>query len=612
MGRSKSRKIAPVTPAGPDWRVWLAAAALVLLVAVIYAPAIDNGFIWDDAENLEDNPALKSLPGLRDIWLKPGATPQYYPLTQTSFWIEYHLWQLDPRGYHLVSLLLHAVAAVLVWRVLLRLAVPGAWFAAALFAVHPICVESVAWATERKNLLSCILSLGAMLAYFQFSPPDNPVAASKSPTLAPSRWRSYALALLLYAGALLCKTAVVALPAVLLVLVWWKRGRLTWRDVRLLTPFFAIGLALGCLTIWVEKYLVGAAGQEWNTPLVDRLLIAGRALWFYVGKLLWPDPIVFVYPRWAIDSRAAWQYVFPVAALLAIVGLWLARGRLGRGPMAAVAIFVGLLLPVLGFFNVYMYRFTFVADHLQYQASIALFALAAAALAMIAAHVFPAKTWVVVAAGAAVIIPLAIRSRAQTFAYQNAKTIYEEIIAHNPLCWMAHINLAEYLQRRGDRAAGLACLETAVATFSRLEETDPANSAIFRGRGDLNLRLGKQRQAIADYERAIELDPENREAMNNLAWLLATARDDRLRNGQRAVELARQLDKATSRANPHTLSTLAAAYAEVGDFEAAVAALRQAVELSGEKVSRNLHRELESYEAGHAWREGPAISAEER
>jgi Flp pilus assembly protein TadD len=128
----------------------------------------------------------------------------------------------------------------------------------------------------------------------------------------------------------------------------------------------------------------------------------------------------------------------------------------------------------------------------------------------------------------------------------------------------------------------------------------------------LNLRLGKQRQAIADYERAIELDPENREAMNNLAWLLATARDDRLRNGQRAVELARQLDKATSRANPHTLSTLAAAYAEVGDFEAAVAALRQAVELSGEKVSRNLHRELESYEAGHAWREGPAISAEER
>ncbi len=586
------------------------ALGLVILVAIVFWPILDNGFIWDDAENLEDNPALKSLPGLRDIWFKLGATPQYYPLTQTSFWIEYHLWKLDPRGYHLVSLLLHAVAAVLVWRVLLRLAVPSAWFAAALFAVHPICVESVAWATERKNLLSCILGLGALLAYFQFSPPDHSVELNNSPSTSASRRRFYALALLLYAGALLSKTAVVALPAVLLVLFWWKHGRLTWRDARPLVPFFAIGLALGCLTIWVEKHHVGAAGQEWNMPLVDRFLVAGRALWFYVGKLLWPDPIVFVYPRWAIDSRAAWQYVFPVAALLAIVGLWLARGRLGRGPIAAVVIFAGLLLPVLGFFNVYMYRFTFVADHLQYQASIALFALAAAALATFAARVFPAKTWVVVAAGAAVIVPLALRSRAQTFAYQNSKTIYEEIIAHNPLCWMAHINLAEYLQRRGDRAAGLACLETAVATFNRLEETDPDNSAIFRGRGDLNLRLGKQRQAIADYDRAIELDPENREAMNNLAWLLATARDDRLRNGQRAVELASQLGKEGSSANPHTLSTLAAAHAEVGDFEAAVAALRQAVELSGEQVSRNLHRELESYEAGKPWREGPAIASD--
>ncbi len=223
-----TRTTVPAQAARVDWSLMAWGGLLVALVVATYWPTLSNQFIWDDDVYVENNVHLRSFAGLGQIWFKLGAVPQYYPLVHTTFWVEYHLWGLNPMGYHAVNMVLHAAAAVLVWRLLARLEVPGAWLAAALFAVHPVCVESVAWITERKNVLSLVLALGSLLAYLRFSPPQ----AARGP------WAWYALALVLYVCALWSKTVTASVPAVLLVIYWWKRGTLPWQEFGRLSPFF--------------------------------------------------------------------------------------------------------------------------------------------------------------------------------------------------------------------------------------------------------------------------------------------------------------------------------------------------------------------------------------
>ena len=311
-------------------RTLLNGTALVAMVLVSYAWALRADFIWDDDAYVTKNTTLESLDGLRRIWFEFGAVPQYYPLVHTSFWIERHLWGLNPLGYHAVNILLHAAGALLVWRLLVRLAVPGAWLAAALFAVHPVEVESVAWITERKNVLSLPLAFLSMLAYWRFAPFEEPKESSIARPAA-RRWRWYAASLLLFALAALSKTVVVTLPAVLLVILWWKRGRVAIRDLPPLVPFLAVGLLLGLVTVWMEKQFVGAVGEEWSLTPIERVLLAGRVLWFYAMKLVWPYPLAFFYPRFSIDEHIWWQYLFPLAALLVVGVLWGTRKRVGRG-----------------------------------------------------------------------------------------------------------------------------------------------------------------------------------------------------------------------------------------------------------------------------------------
>ncbi|HOW19171.1 MAG TPA: O-GlcNAc transferase, partial [Phycisphaerae bacterium] len=339
-----------------------AAAGLLLLALAVYIPAMRGGFVWDDDDYVTENRTLRSLDGLGRIWFDIRATPQYYPLVFTSFWLEYHLWDSRPGGYHVVNILLHGTSAVLLWLVLRRLAVPGAWFAAAVFAVHPVHVESVAWITERKNVLSGVFYLSAALVWLRFAGLDCPRAAE------PRRRSLYAIGLFLFACALLSKSVTASLPAALLLVLWWKRGRIARGDFLPLVPFFALGAVMGLITAWVERHHVGAEGAEWALSAAERCLIAGRALWFYAAKLIWPVRLTFIYPRWPIDSGVWWQYLYPIAAVAAIGLLWGLRRRIGRGPLVAVLFFAITLAPALGFFDVYPMRYSFVADHFQYHA----------------------------------------------------------------------------------------------------------------------------------------------------------------------------------------------------------------------------------------------------
>ena len=335
----------------------------MIVTLIAYYPAWHGAPLWDDDAHLT-RVDLRSLTGLWRIWFDVGATQQYYPVAHSAFWLFHALWGDDTLGYHLVNIVLHATSAYLVAVILRRLAIPGAALAALIFALHPVHVESVAWITELKNTLSGVCYLGAVLTYLRFD--------------STRERRFYVVTLALFVLALLSKSVTASLPAALLVVFWWQRGRIRWQeDVRPLLPLFGLGLASGLFTAWVERSQIGADGPQFQFSLIERTLIAGRAVWFYLGKLVWPDPLIFSYSRWHVSQAVWWQYLFPIALAALFGGLWLIRNRT-RAPLAAMLFFAGTLFPALGFVNVYPFIYSFVADHFQYLASLGVITLFAA------------------------------------------------------------------------------------------------------------------------------------------------------------------------------------------------------------------------------------------
>jgi len=488
-------------------RPWLLALVLVIATFVAYQPVWHAGFIWDDDRYVTNNLPLRSPAGLERIWFEPGATVQYYPLVFTTFWAEYHLWKLQPLGYHLVNVLLHSVNAVLLWRVLRRLGVPSSWWAAAIFALHPVSVESVAWVTERKNVLSALFYFLAVLAYLRFRPLNGRRRSSRMQLAA------YPLALVLFLCALLSKTVTCSLPAVLMLLVWWKTGQVERRDVRALAPLFVLGVASGFMTTWMEKHSVGASGAEWELSFVQRCLVAGRALWFYAGKLFWPRNFTFIYPRWEMDASVAWQYFFPVAALAVLIALWLLRSRIGRGPLVAVLCFAGTLVPALGFFNVFPFRYSFVADHFQYLACIGLISLAVSTSTAICERAGQwGRDWGKLAA-AIVLLILGVSTWRQARIYQNSETLWRDTLAKNPQCWMAHENLALALR-------GLGKMQETVEQYELTLRIKPDHAEAHNGLAVALLELGKVPEAMSHLEQALQIRPDYAEAHYNLGGAL--------------------------------------------------------------------------------------------
>src|SRR5437868_12945939 len=340
----------------------------VALAVLAYLPALRNGFIWDDDAWLMHNRTLEGVTGLYRLWFDLLALQQYYPITGTAFWIQYQLWGFHPFGYHAVNVALHTLNAVLFWFVLRKLGLRGALFAAAVFALHPVMVESVAWVTEIKNLLSTAFFLGSVLAYLNFENLETPNR--------PRHGNWFVLSLLFFVCALLSKSVTCSLPVVLAILIWWKRERISAADFRPLVPYFLVGLPIGLLTAWLEVHHVGATGAAFNLEFYQRCIIGGRAIVFYFFKLVWPDDLTFIYPRWQVTSL--WLLLVPAFVALCLLTLWFLRKRIGKGPFAAAAFFIVTLGPILGFFDGYAFKFSFVADHWQYLSSLGVIALPSA------------------------------------------------------------------------------------------------------------------------------------------------------------------------------------------------------------------------------------------
>ncbi len=677
----------------PRGRVLIFAVVLTAVTILAYRPAWHGGFLWDDDDYIIKNELLTAPDGWQRIWFSLDSPSQYFPFTYSTFRIEHALWGLNTTGYHWVNLLLHVGSALLVWAVLARLRVPGAWLAAAIFALHPVQVESVAWITERKNVLMGFFFLLTLLAWIVFV--DE---RTRRP------WLFYCLALVCYVLALSAKATACTLPAALFLILWLQKKPITMRRVIQILPFVVLGIGMGLLAVWWERYHQGTnRGLFTFLSPIERILLSSRAIWFYLSKIFWPSNLTFIYPRWNISPANLIDYIWLVAGIAACVVIYFLRRYVGRGVEGAAAFFVATLSPVLGFVMLFTFRYTFVADHYQYLACIGPIALASAGIVNLSDK-FAQYRGVIVSVALLVVASLGTLTWRQAATYTDIETLWRTTLARNPECWMAQTNLGLVLLQKGEIDDGIVHyrsalqmqpdswdaeynLGTALLGKGQVDEailhcekavamrpTDPdaqvsLGDALFqKGRideamahyqkaitvhpdhflaryslghallekGELDNAIqvcrsalllrpwdadcqttlaialeekGNPAEAIQHYQKALEFAPQSISTLTNLAWLLATSQDASLRDGPKAVELAKQADRLVGGTNALVLRTLAAAYAENGEFANAIRTAQSAMQLArmhGEDALRmDLDQQIALYKLGMPYRDTP-------
>jgi tetratricopeptide (TPR) repeat protein len=527
------------------------AISLCLLVVVVYLPALRAGFIWNDDSFLTENPLIHASDGLHRFWASTEP-PDYFPLTSTSLWLEWRVFGDQALGYHVVSLVLHATSAVLLWLILKLLRVPGAWLAAAIFAVHPVNVESVAWITERKNTLSMVFFLCSALAYLRF---DEALASSRA------RWKWYACSLVALALALTAKTSTVVLPVLLLIALALRR-RLRAADLVLIAPHIAMSIVFGLVTVWFQSHRAIITHVIRDDGMLSRTAIAARAVWFYACKALVPADLCFVYPRWQIGTTP-WVAWLPLAALLLAVVMCVAfRRTWGRVCAIALCSYVIALAPALGFIDIYFMRYSLVSDHWQYIAmTVAAATIGASVVVALRALRFEHLLGLV---AGPLILGYSVASWRQLAIYANNESLWTDTLAKNPSAWIAHNNLADDLLVAGRS-------EDAVPHFRAAAMLVPDDVDVRANLGKALLQGRHYEQAAKEYEAAIRMHPERSELHDNLGNALQGIGkpDAAIAEHTEAI----RLDPA--RAEAH--SNLANAYAALSREDDAIAAYRDAL-----------------------------------
>jgi len=543
----------------------LSILVLGVLVIVCYLPAmLWGGFVWDDSI-LTDAKPVQDVSGLWQIWFSPSAIEgegHYWPLVYTTFWLEHKLWGFDPTGYHIVNVLLHLANTLLLWHLMRRLSVPGAWVVAAVFAVHPLHVESVAWVIERKDVLSGLFYLAAVLAWMRFVEQPCP--------------RRYAWSLVLYAAGLLSKSIVITLPVALLIWHWWQQGRVTSADLLRLVPFGVVGLVIvvGDLLFYQSREVLSL-----DYSLIERTLIAARALWFYAGKLLWPSELAVIYPLWDIRvaDLLAWGYL--VAAVALVVALWCFRHQVGRGPLAGALFFVVTLSPVLGFVDYGYMQYAFVADRFQYLAGLGIMAVVIGAITYGVRRLSDSwqKSARVVAAIA--IVVLGLLTWRQASIWRDDETLNRHIIALNPQARDAHLNLGYILYKQGRYEEALDVTRVAV-------EQRPDHFIIHANLGMVLNELRRFEEAETHLSRAIALDPNNTQAL----YSMATVRFNQQRYDEMLELLQRLIDIDSSDSNAYI--SMGVALSHLGRSDEALQSFDQALSLNPTSEVARANREV--------------------
>lgn len=477
---------------------------LAIIVMISYFPALFGEFVWDDVKGIEKNPLLRTADGLWKIWLHPTMLPyevHYWPIVYTFFWLEYHLWNLNPFWYHLVNITIHLINTILLWGILRRLAVPGALLAAAIFGVHPVHTESVAWIIELKDVLSGMFYLTVFLLYLQFED-------SRNRSRNRNKWYIYAASLFFFLCAMLSKSIAVSLPIALLLALWWKKDNFKKDDIVRIVPFFVIAFFLAAADMW---FVWQHQNASYGLSLIDKCLIAGRAFWFYIGKVVFPVGLIAVYPRWEVNAYIVWQYIFPLSAAALLLLLWFKKNRFGKGVLIAVLYFTVTLSPVLGFVEFGYMTHSFAADRFQYLASIGIIILFSGILAIIGNNIRNNK-WVKVGVVCLLVFTLGFQTWEHSKDYKDDETLFTPTVAKNPNDWIARVNLGAVLYQKNKIQEAITHLEKAL-------ELNPAQSTAHLNLGSALFLSGRINEARTQYLEALRLEPNNAEIYNNLGLL---------------------------------------------------------------------------------------------
>jgi len=624
-------------------------ALLILLTMLVYLPTMRGGFIWDDDKLIVRNRTVKASDGLYQFWFK-AAEQDYRPVAWSFWWIEWRLWGAKATGYHVVNVLLHGIDAVLVWLVLRRLKIPGAWLASLVFAIHPVNVATVAWISEQKNTLSMFFFALAILLYLKFDEENH--------------WGWYGLSLTMGLLALLTKTAVVMLPVVLLGCAWWQHGRLRLKDWLCSIPLFIASLVLSLVTIIQHRHVLeGVVVQPGGFG--TRLALAGWVPWFYLSEALLPVNLTVIYPKWTVDASNWISYVPGTILIGSLVVFWWNRRSWGRPLFFGLGYFVVMLFPVLGFFDQAYNRYSWVADHWQYYSIVGVIALVVAAAERLGHRMRGPSRSIATLAGTAVLTVLGLASWERGVLYADSETLWRDNVARSPGPWQCN-NLAFALEQKGKRLEAIEMWQRAIQLdpdyaeahtnlgialkqLGRMPEAIEQYKEALRARPDLvaahyalgmalwltgkpqeaidqyeqavkiqpdfpeghdNLgivlaQVGRTKDAIQQYEEALQVRPDYADAQNNLARLLATLPAANGGDPARAVTLAERACESTGHGVANYLDTLAAAYAAAGRFNDAIVTAQNAIALARStgqlQIASEFETRLKLYRSGHAY-----------
>lgn len=564
----------------------IGAAMIVLFVFLAYLPVTKAGFIWDDDTFLWENPLIKAKDGLYRFWFTTEP-PDYFPLTSTTLWFEWRLWGMDARGYHIVNILLHALTSVFLWLVLRELKIPGAWVAALVFGIHPVNVESVAWITERKNTLPMFFYALTVLYFLKYEKNE--------------RTGYYLFSLLSFLLALLSKTSVVMTPFVLLLCVWWLKGKIPIKDLIKTVPYFLLSLILSLTTIWFQYNRAIGVDIVRNDGLISRAIIAGWAVWFYLYKALVPVHLSFVYPRWEANPGSFVSYL-PGILLLILPGiLWWKRNAWARPFCFGFGYYIVTLFPVIGFLNIYFMKYSLVADHWQYTSIPGIIALAVGIVSHYHQNLkkdLKSAVWVL---AGIILCLLFFMTWKQSMIYMDENTLWRDTLKKNPNAGLAHNNLGRMLQEKGEykkaREHYLMAMKimptdmlipyNLANTLKEQGEIDQAifyyqkaieiNPDFFHARNNLGLAYmekGEGEKAMQCFQKVIEINPRYQETYINIANLLAGRKrfKEAIYYYQKSLEIDRE--------NVLTLGNLANVLAETGRYEEALQYYEKALALN--------------------------------
>jgi Flp pilus assembly protein TadD len=504
IGGGVSTKVPATRPSAQPSLVWftndwILGLLLVGAIVLVYLPVWWAGFIWDDDFHLTANPCVVGPLGLKEIWTT--SVVKFCPLVFTTFWFEHALWGLAPLPYHVVNVLLHGASALLLWRVLRLLQIPGAWLGAALWALHPVQVESVAWISEMKNTESGVFFLLAILFF------AKRLKEREGHDRRAGNW-NYGLTLLFAFLAMASKSSTVILPVVLALIARWVEGRWNWRNLKTIAPIFLLSVVAGALTIWNPEP-AQASDPQWGQNWPERLVTAGNEVWFYLGKLLWPYPLIVIYPRWEIDAGQWFSYLPLLLVIIISFVLWMKRPSWARPYFLIWAYFLVALLPVLGLIQMTFLRYSFVADHFQYLASMGPLALAGAGMARLAEIVLPGKTWLQPALAAGVLLALGTLTWQRAQAFENEEALWTDTLAKYPDSWTGHNNLGIELLNQGR-------VDEAMVHFQKALAINPQSWEAYNDLGNAFSQKGREDLAMAEYQKSLEINPNNAEAYNDL------------------------------------------------------------------------------------------------